>query len=138
MVSPMRQTRRRYLPLTLAVLFCPAVLVASPQPVTDPAAMLKVAPALCVAQDDGPCQIRLQVAWRHAAAACLYRTDNNQMLGCGLQQQVDLNLTLSANLTLELRTAADGTPLQQKVIRRMQQLKDPDALTPRRLSWSLF
>lgn len=137
MVSPMRQTRRRYLPMTLAMLFCPAMLFASPQP-DKAAAMLKVAPALCVAQDEGPCQIRLQVMWRHAAAACLYRTDNNQMLGCGLQQQLDLNLTLSANLTLELRAAADGAPLKQKVIRRMQQLKDSDALTPRRLSWSLF
>lgn len=137
MVSNLRQRFQCSLPLTM--LLWPAILVASPQPETESAVSLfKVAPALCVAQEDAPCHIRLRVAWHHAAAACLYRTDNNVLLGCGQTQQLDLNLTLNANLTLELRTAADGALLQQKVIRRMQQLKDSEALTPRRLSWSLF
>ena len=110
-------------------------LADSPPP---PALFFQVAPGICVVHDDSPCQVQLSVRWQQAQEACLYRLDTGAELGCGRQQQLQLALTLSANLLLELRARSSGKVLQHKVIRRMQQLEDADTIKPRRLSWSLF
>lgn len=108
----------------------------NPRPVPKP--QFQVAPGICVVHDDSPCQVQLSIRWQQAEEACLYRVDTGAELACGQQQQLQLALTLSANLVLQLRARSSGKVLHHKVIRRMQQVENAETIKPRRLSWSLF
>lgn len=120
----------------LCALLC--FMPSSSQAQTGLAALFRISPAVCVAEAEQSCALTLNVEWSQTEAVCLFRTDTEQMLGCGKSQNLQLKLELNANLVLQLRSQSNGAVVQQKVIRRMQQLDDPNVLTQRRLSWDLF
>ena len=98
----------------------------------------RVNPAVCLAEENKPCLLTLSVEWAQSEVACLFRADSNQLLECGQKQQLQLKLNLDANLVLQLRSQNTGALMQQKVIRRMQKMDNPETLTHRRLSWDML
>jgi hypothetical protein len=99
---------------------------------------LQLTPGACIAQQDGPCPLKLHVQWQQDEVMCLFEQQQTQALLCGAAVDSELSIEMSANLVLEWRRQSDQTIVQQRVIRLLQRLENDNMLQQRRLSWSLF
>lgn len=99
---------------------------------------LQLTPGACIAQQQGPCPLTLQVRWQQDEVMCLIDQQTQQPLICGAQVDSELAMELKANLVLEWRRQSDQKLVQQRVIRLLQRLENDSVLQQRRLSWSLF
>lgn len=99
---------------------------------------LQLTPGACIAQQDGPCPLTLQVQWQQADVMCLIDQQTQQPLLCGATVSSQLSIQMNANLVLEWRRQSDQKLFQERVVRLLQRVENDSVLQQRRLSWSLF
>lgn len=98
-----------------------------------------VLPQACISAKQQSCKIDLSISWHFPVPVCLNQQQQpGRALVCGTDiDNYTLSVDMDSNLVLELRHHHHKTLVASKTIKYLQQA-EISAVSPRRLSWSIF